>query len=247
MKALIIEDEKMAQAQLIRLLNANFSDIEVVSITDSVRSTLTYLATAPDLDIIFMDVELSDGDCFEIFRQTPVRAKVIMTTAYDTYAIKAFEAGSVDYLLKPIDTAPLTRAVNRCRESSSGIDVQKLLSAIGGEKKRYKERIVVNFGEKIIPVRAEEIAYFYSEDKANYIVLNDGEKYMSDSTMDSLEGELDPEQFFRVSRGCIIGRWAVKSASRYINGRLKIHCKPEPPFDMTVARARVDDFYAWLE
>lgn len=247
MKALIVEDEIMARAQLARLLKANFPDIEIVKSTDSVSATVDYLASSPELDIIFMDVELSDGDCFEIFRRIPVKAKIIMTTAYDSYAIKAFEAGSVDYLMKPIDLAPLERAVKRCRELTSNIDVAKLLSSISESRKQYKERSVIHIGDRIIPIKVEDVAFFFSEEKANYLVLNSGERYLIDTTIDSLENELNPDKFFRVSRGCIIGRWAVRSAARHINGRLKIGCKPEPPFEITVARARVDDFYAWLE
>ena len=118
MKVLIVEDEIMAQKSLTRLLTQNFSDMEVVGYTDSVKSTVNWLRQKENsADIIFMDVELSDGICFEIFRQVDVKAKVIMTTAYDSYALKAFEAGSVDYLLKPIDAAALKRSVARCRKS----------------------------------------------------------------------------------------------------------------------------------
>ena len=134
MKALIVEDERMAQAQLVRLLAACFPDIEVVAATDSVRGTVDFLAADPPVDLIFMDVELSDGECFEIFRQVPVKAQVIMTTAYDSYALKAFEAGSIDYLLKPIGVEALVRAVGRCRErvasKAGGIDVEKLLASL---------------------------------------------------------------------------------------------------------------------
>lgn len=247
MKALIVEDEIMARNQLSRLLKAHFPDIEVVNATDSVSGTLEYLRTRPDLDIIFMDVELSDGDCFEIFRKIGIDATVIMTTAYDSYAIKAFEAGCVDYLLKPIDVGPLSRAIGRCREGKRRLEVRKLLESIDDKpRKQYLERAVFRCGDSIIPVKMDDIAYFFSEDKANYVVLATGEKYLTDFTMDYLEAELDPEMFFRVSRGCVISRKAVKSAVRLTNGRLKVVCEPEPSSDITVSRARVEDFHAWL-
>ena len=257
MKALIVEDERMAQAQLIRLLKARFPDIEVVFATDSVRDTVDYLAAAPPIDLIFMDVELSDGECFEIFRQVPVKAQVIMTTAYDTYAVKAFEAGSIDYLLKPIGEEALDRAVGRCRErigrqaqdgAAPGIDVEKLLAALGGRGQRqYKERFVVYVGEQIIPVQAEGIAAFFSEEKANYLLTTEGERYLVDATLDTLEGEIDPERFFRISRGAIVARSAVQSVSRHFSGRLRLTLQPAPPFEPTVSRARVEDFLKWLE
>ena len=249
MKALIVEDEKMARDNLARTISSMFPDIEVVGAASSVAETLRWLRDPScTADIIFMDVELSDGDCFEIFRQEKVTAKVIMTTAYDSYAVKAFEAGSVDYLLKPIEPAALQRAVERCRQRSGATDVEALLRAIGRpETHSYKERFVVSVGERIIPINVSDIAYFYSKDKYNYLTSNDGSHYIIDSSMDALADELDPKKFFRISRGCIVALGAIRSVTRQFGGRLRIEAEPGPPFEMTVARARVDDFLAWLE
>lgn len=255
MKAYIIEDEQMARAQLMRLLAANFPDIEVVGSADSVTGAVEFLSTSPGIDVIFMDVELSDGDCFEIFRKLSVKTPVIMTTAYDSYAIKAFEAGSVDYLLKPVDLGPLQRAVGRVRErSAQAVDITALLAAIGSPAavpsapapKQYKERSVVRAGDRIIPMTADEIAYFYSEDKANYLMTHEGEKYIIESTIEQLSSELDPAKFCRISRGCIVSRPAVKSVSRHFSGRYLVVATPPAPFEMTVSRARVEDFLSWL-
>lgn len=248
MKALIVEDERMAQMQLVRLLSANFPEIEVVATSDSVRNTIEYLENNPQPDVIFMDVELSDGDCFEIFRHTKVSAKVIMTTAYDAYAIKAFETGTIDYLLKPIDATALKRAVDRCKSRDNGVDVDKLLAAIGGgQQKQYRERSTVRSGDKIIPVAADDIAYFYSEDKANYLTTSEGKTYIIESTLDQLEEDLNPSKFFRISRGCIINRTAIKSASRHVGGRMVITPVMDAPFEMSVSRARTEDFMTWLD
>ena len=139
MKAFIIEDEIMAQKSLIRVLSQNFPDMEVAGTATSVKGAVAWLKENRP-DIIFMDVELSDGICFEIFRQVDVQAKVIMTTAYDSYALKAFEAGSVDYLLKPIEADQLRRAVARCRMSGGKIDVDSIAREIEGasRKRNYK-------------------------------------------------------------------------------------------------------------
>ena len=249
MKALIVEDEKMARDNLARTLSSHFPDIEIVGTAASVAETLGWLRDpSHSADIIFMDVELSDGDCFEIFRQEKVTAKVIMTTAYDNYAVKAFEAGSIDYLLKPIDPAALRRAVERCRERSGGLDVDALMRALGRPAApSFKERFVVSVGERIIPVNVSDIAYFYSKDKYNYLAATDGARYIIDSSMDTLAEELDPKRFFRISRGCIVALGAIRSVTRQFGGRLRIDAEPGPPFEMTVARARVDDFLAWLE
>ena len=250
MKVLIVEDEVMAQKSLIRTLTQNFPDMEIVGTTGSVKSTVNWLDTPGNsADVIFMDVELSDGVCFEIFRQREVKAKVIMTTAYDSYAIKAFEAGSIDYLLKPIDPTALKRAVARCRMSGGGIDVESLLNAIGnnGPKKEYKERYIIRFNDRIIPLQTDNIAYVYSEEKTNWLVTFDDEKYIIDSSLDVIGDELDPEKFFRISRGCIVSLKAIVSIIKQIGSRLKIVAKPEANFEMTVSRSRVDDFLQWLE
>ena len=250
MKVMIVEDEVMAQKSLIRTLTQNFPDMEIVGTTGSVKSTVDWLDTPGNsADVIFMDVELSDGICFEIFRQREVKAKVIMTTAYDSYAIKAFEAGSIDYLLKPIDPTALKRAVARCRMSGGGIDVESLLNAIGnnGPKKEYKERYIIRFNDRIIPLQTDNIAYVYSEEKTNWLVTFDDEKYIIDSSLDVIGDELDPEKFFRISRGCIVSLKAIVSIIKQIGSRLKIVAKPEANFEMTVSRSRVDDFLQWLE
>ena len=250
MKVLIVEDEIMAQKSLIRVLAQHFPDMSVVATTTSVKGTVAYLKDpANSVDIIFMDVELSDGVCFEIFRQVEVKAKVIMTTAYDSYALKAFEAGSVDYLLKPVDSAALKRAVARCRMSGGHIDVDALIKAMGDmtQKKEYKERFIIRFNDRIIPLQTRDIAYIYSEEKNNYLVTYDGHKYIIDSSLDVMSDELDPESFFRISRSCIVSLKSIRSILKQAGGRLRISAEPESSFEMTVSRSRVDDFMAWLE
>lgn len=251
MKILIVEDEQMAQKSLMRVLTQNFPDFDIVGCTDSVKSTVAWLKDPSNsADIIFMDVELADGVCFEIFRQTEVKAKVIMTTAYDSYALKAFEAGSVDYLLKPVETSALKRAVARCRMSGGNIDVETLMKALNRQtapKKEYKERYIIKFNDRIIPLKTSNIAYIYSEEKNNWLVTFDSQKYIIDSSLDIVSEELDPEQFFRISRSCIISMKSITSITKQVGGRLKISPNPPVNFEMTVSRSRVDDFLKWLE
>ena len=250
MKVLIVEDEIMAQKSLTRILMQNFSDMEIVGYTDSIKKTVQWLKENGDsIDVIFMDVELADGVCFEIFRQVDVKASVIMTTAYDSYALKAFEAGSIDYLLKPVEASALKRAVARCRMSGGHLDIESLMKALGGGtvKKEYKERHIIKFNDRIIPVETANIAYLYSEEKNNYLVTYDEQKYIIDSSLDLLAEELNPEQFFRISRSCIVSMKAICSIIKQSGGRLRIVAQPEPSFEMTVSRSRVDDFLRWLE
>ena len=247
MKALIIEDEKMAQANLARLLKNSFPEMEIVAMIDSVRGAVEFLSARPKLDVIFMDVELSDGICFEIFRSVQISAPVIMTTAYDSYAVKAFESGSIDYLLKPVDSDALLRAVGRARERlNASASIDKLLSVLGQDSKKYKEKSVVRCGDRIIPIQSSDIALFFSEDKANYLLTKNGERYLIESTIDTLESELDPSKFYRISRGCIVALSAIKSVSRNSTGRLVVISQPSAPVELTVSRARAEGFISWL-
>jgi DNA-binding LytR/AlgR family response regulator len=250
MKVLIVEDEIMAQKSLTRVLMQNFSDMDIVGYADSIQSTVNWLNDPKNsADVIFMDVELADGVCFEIFRQVDVKAKVIMTTAYDSYAVKAFEAGSIDYLLKPVDSTALKRAVARCR-ASGGVDIESLMKALGGigaPRKEYKERYIIRINDRIVPLETTNIAYIYSEDKNNYLVTFEGKKYIIDSSLDVVAVELNPEQFFRISRSCIIAMKAIGSITKQAGGRLRLTSVPDADFEMTVSRSRVDDFLVWLE
>lgn len=249
MNVLIVEDEIMAQRSLTRQITQNFPDLNIIGSTSSVTETVNWLKN-PDnsADIIFMDVELADGDCFEIFHQIEVRAQVIMTTAYDSYAIKAFEAGSIDYLLKPVDLSSLKRAVSRCRTREEKVNIHELINLIlKPEKKTYKEKFIVKINDRILPTDTKEIAYFYSEDKTNYLVTFDKKKYIIDLSLDEIASELDPKAFFKTSRQCIISKKAINCIIRIAGGRLRIETTPESSFEINVSRSRVDDFLLWIE
>lgn len=240
----------MAQRSLTRLLAQNFPEMDVVGTTSSVKSTVAWLNDpANSVDVIFMDVELADGICFEIFRQTDIKANVIMTTAYDSYALKAFEAGSIDYLLKPVDADALKRAVSRVRASGGNLDIQALMKLMENKtapKKEYKERYIIRINDRIVPLKTSEIAYVYSEEKNNYLVTFDEQRYIIDSSLDVINDDLNPDKFFRISRSCIVSMKAIKSIIKQ-TGRLRIIASPESSFEMTVSRSRVDDFLEWLE
>ena len=247
MKALIVEDEPRAQRVLENLLRTHFPDMDIIGHTASVKETVAWLA-AHKPDVIFMDVELSDGTCFDIFAQTPVQAQVIMTTAYDNYAVKAFEVNTVDYLLKPVEEEELRRAVGRVAErmkaGAPAIDFAKV-----GESFRPREKFLIRLNDRIVPVNVRDIAYFYSEAKNSYIVTRDGKSYVLDDSLDTIESGLDPKAFFRISRGAIIAENVIDSASKLLGGRLRLSLAPGIPSatDLTVSRARADAFLEWLE
>lgn len=246
LKVLIVEDEPMAQANLSRTLQKYYPDLEIVGMTSSVSGTVEWLKEH-SADVIFMDVELSDGDCFSIFRQINVDAKIVMTTAYDSYAVKAFEVNSVDYLLKPIEKEDLDRAVQRCRNSAGVTDMPSLLSTLSGTQNEYRQKFMVRLNDKILPIPVNDISYFLSEDKVTWMFTSDGSKYVMDQSLDILSSQLSPSRFFRISRGCIIASSAVQSIIKLQGGRLKINAVPRSGPEILVSRSRSEDFLQWLE
>ena len=246
MKALIIEDETAAARNLAAILRQTAPDVEIVATLESVEESVEWLRSNPHPDLLFMDIHLADGDSFRIFDAVEVTAPVVFTTAYDQYALEAFRVNSIDYLLKPIDLAALRRAVERCRVRSGGVDPDVLLNVIRSPRE-YKQRYVVRFNDRIVPVQTTDIAYFYSEEKNTYLVTNDNNRYIMDQSLDVLSDELDPGRFFRISRSCIIAMSAIVNIVKYLGNRLKITARPRPEFEMVVSRSRVDDFLKWLE
>ena len=247
MKALIVEDEPRARSHMIKLLAENFPEVEVAGALGSVKDTLRWIETQPAPDVIFMDVELSDGNCFDIFTQIDVPAPVIMTTAYDQYAVQAFKVKAVDYLLKPIDLQELQRAIARVASGEAIKPSSELVRDLIREAR--KEKFLIRLNDRIVPVRTADIAYFYSEDKNSYIVTLGGSSYVLDESLDALAGGLNPSEFFRISRSCIISEQVIDSISKLMGGRLRVTLRPGIPAatDFTVSRARVEDFLNWLE
>ncbi len=247
MKALIIEDELRARKHMITLLEQNFPQVEVVGAVGSVKESVQWLSTNDAPDVIFMDVELSDGRSFEIFTQIELPCPVIMTTAYDQYAVQAFEVNAVDYLLKPIGLTELRRAISRVESGQAAKPAAETVRRMLDQVR--KEKFLIRMNNRIVPVRTSDIAYFYSEAKNSFIVTTSGASYVMDESLDTLAESLDPSAFFRISRSCIISEGVIDSVSRLMGGRLQVTLRRGFPelTDFTVSRARVDDFLAWLE
>ena len=243
MRALIIEDEPRAQKNMISLLESNFPQVEVMGVASSVKSTLQWLEEHKDglPDVVFMDVELADGNCFDIFAKTDLRVPVIMTTAYDSYAVKAFEVNALDYLLKPVEVEDLRRALSRVKAG----EVAPPPVAVSAPK----EKFLIRLNDRIVPVHTRDIAYFYSEAKNSYIVTRENRKYVLDDSLDAIEQSIPRDGFFRISRSCIIAESVIESVSKLLGGRLRISLVHglDNNTDLTVSRARVDSFMSWLE
>lgn len=253
-KVLIVEDEIPAQLTLRRLIERCCPDSHIVEMLTSVKSTIKWLEENPEgADVIFMDVELSDGVCFDIFDKIDITANVIITTAYDNYAINAFKRDTRDYLLKPIDEKELSRAWERCRErieAKNTHNIEALLDMVRQKSlndKTFKKRFIVKAGDKIVIIPVEEIAYCYSEDKSTYAVNRNGTHRLLDYSLDTVQEMLDPTLFFRISRSCIVSISAIDSISKHLGTRLKLQLNPRSEEDVIVSRSRTSDFLEWLD
>ena len=251
MRILVIEDEKPSARRLQRMLAE--LNMETTALLHSVAESIDWFQNNEHPDLIFLDIQLSDGLSFEIFEAIEIKSAVIFTTAYDEYALQAFKLNSIDYLLKPIDSDDLKKAVDQFKdrqEEKSSIsldfdDIKKLL--VNPIEREYKKRFSIKVGQHLKLVNIDEIECVYSENKGTYLHTSEGRNYLIDGTMDSLEQELDPRQFFRISRKFFVNINAIKDMVSYTNSRLQIKLKNFDDLEVIVARERVKDFKNWLE
>lgn len=250
MNVLIIEDEKPAARLLQRKLQK--LGLEANTMLHSVEESIEWFTNNPHPELIFLDIQLSDGLSFEIFESIPISSAVIFTTAYDEYALRAFKLNSIDYLLKPIDEDDLETAVNKYRGQQNKVqnlsldfDQIKRMLANPAEKS-YKKRFTVKMGQHLKMISIEDTECFYSENKGTYIHTVDGRDYLLENTLEQLENDLDPAKFFRVSRKFIVSIAAIKDIVVYTNSRLKIILPTYKEDEVIVSRERVNDFRTWL-
>ncbi len=243
-KVVIIEDEKPAARRLQRLLAKE--GIQAGILLHSVAEAAAWFKQNPVPDLIFADIRLSDGLSFEIFERVPVQSAIIFTTAYDQYAIRAFKLNSIDYLLKPVKQDDLRFALDKFHHTiNKNVDIQKLINKLkSGEN--YKKRFGVQYGVHLQSIPAEEIAYFYSQNKTTWLVTHTGEEFIYDQPLEALEKQLCPDDFFRINRQFILSPKAIKDIVQYTNSRLKIFLQPGIQTEVIVARERVKDFKRWL-
>lgn len=250
MKVLIIEDEKPAARRLSRMLAE--LDVAVSQMLHSVEESLEWFQQNEHPDLIFLDIQLSDGLSFEIFEAIDIKSAVIFTTAYDEYALQAFKLNSIDYLLKPIDDEELEAAVKKYKEripkkEKLSVDfdqIKKLL--VNPIERTYKKRFTVKIGQHLKMIPVEEIECFYSENKGTYAATIDGRSYLLETTLEDLQNELQPEVFFRVSRKFFININAIKDIVSYTNSRLQLKLHHFNDFEIIVSRERVKEFKDWL-
>jgi len=248
MTTIIIEDEKPAARMLQRKLEK--LNIPVQVMLHSVREAVEWFQQNPHPELIFLDIQLSDGLSFEIFEKVTIQSPIIFTTAYDEYALRAFKLNSIDYLLKPIDEDDLEVAVDKYKKliaPKPAIDMQMIRQLFtSSQAPEYKKRFSVKVGDhiKIIPI--EDVELFYSEFKGTFLHTFEGRTFLLDTTLEALEKELEPTQFFRVSRKYIITHTALKDIVVYSNSRLKLTLKSYNKEEVIVSRERVGEFKEWL-
>ena len=248
MKILIIEDEKPASLKLVRLLKEISPDIETVAVLKSVEQSINWFLENPKPDLIFMDIQLEDGICFEIFENSKIQTPIIFTTAYDEYTLKAFKVNSVDYLLKPVDSEELKNALNKFNVHYNHPDYTRFESIIEQLKPNKKERFLVKIGVHYKPILTSKISCFYVKERCNFIQTDTGKNYPVDFSLDKIEQLIDLRMFFRVSRNFIVNLHAIDDIIAYSSNRLKIILKNGTEKDeIIVSRERVADFKKWME
>lgn len=248
MKVVILEDEKRAANYLERLIQKVAPEMMVVAKFESVRDSVPFLTTHSDIELIFSDVQLADGLSFEIFGQVQVKCPIIFTTAYDHYAIEAFKTNGIDYLLKPVEEERLRQAIEKVKQFSPSLALEKLLSFTNvGAAKTYKSRFMVKVGDKIKSIPIEEILAFYSLEKATYLHTTSHRDYCIDYSVDQLESLLDPGACFRISRKYIVSIHACDNILAWTNSRLRLKIEGIADDDIIVARERVQEFKEWLD
>jgi two-component system response regulator LytT len=257
MKILIVEDEDLAVKKLKKTLMSVDDSATIVGEADSIKSTVSWLQNNPSPDLILMDIELADGQSFEVFNHVQVKSPVIFITSYDEYALKAFKVNSVDYLLKPVQKEDLEAALDKYRQmkkmygsdtDSSTISLDVLVKELQQklQTKDYRKRFLVKHGQKLVSVEVDEIAYFFSDGRLNFFKTFDNRKFVVDYTMDELNDMLDPDKYFRISRSFFISVNSVAQIHDYFGNRILLHLKPETDKEAIVSREKVTDFKTWL-
>lgn len=250
MKALIIEDEVLAAQSLQKLITEVAPDTEIIGVMQSIEESVTWFDENPMPDLAFMDIHLADGSSFAIFERTQITCPVIFTTAYDEYALKAFEVSSIDYLLKPINRNDLTRAMHKFNalvgEKQNNNDAIETLLHHIGLKKNYKSCFLVPERDKLIPLPTANIAYIYIEDKLVKTIALDGHTYYMSQTLDDIMAQLNPDDFFRANRQFIVSRKAIKDMTIWFGNKLSLNLLVEVPEEIIISKAKVAEFKTWF-
>lgn len=249
MKVLIVEDETAASENLIAMLHEIDGGIEVLKVLESVGQTVRWLSSNPAPDLIFMDIHLSDGSAFTLFQQIEVTVPIVFTTAYDQYALDAFAVNSIDYLLKPIKSSELARALDKFRRWTHGDVMDYLLRMMKMNPSRpadYTTSILIPVRDKLVPISMDQVACIYSSDRRTQIYLKSGEVMQYNRSLDSIAGSLDPARFFRANKQYIVARDCIQEIVVWFDSRLLVKMPIELPEPLFVSKNKAADFKNWM-
>lgn len=252
MKLLVVEDEQLLARQLIKLVKELKPGATIEGQTNSIESTVEWLSQNEKPDLILMDIELADGQCFNIFQQAEIKTPVIFTTAYDEFALKAFTVNSIDYLLKPIKKEDLQRALNKYDLLSSekrGVALESFKSFV--EKMvvntpQFRERFLVKQGQKMLSIPIEDIAFFSAKNTLNFIYTKSKQKFVIDYTLDEIEDMVQPNIFFRANRQYILSHEIISEIHPWFNGKLKIEISLPSEEEIVISREKASSFKEWM-
>lgn len=248
MKILIIEDETRAANRLQKLVSEIDSTLEIVQITDSISESVAFL-NDNQVDLILSDIQLADGLSFDIFSQVEINCPIIFTTAYDQYAISAFETKGIDYILKPIEKGRLEKSLQKFKDlnSKQDIDINALKALIQNQEKAYKKRFMIKVGEKIKSITIDEVNAFYSLQKGTYLLTNSGRNYVLDYSLEEVIQLIDPSIFFKINRKIIANINSIEEIISHSNSRLKLIIPHLDLDEVIVAREKVNEFKKWID
>lgn len=247
MKILIIEDEAPAYRRLMKLVQECDPTAEIVGVIQSVKEGLDWFLQNPAPDLILSDIQLSDDLSFRIFSELKIATPIIFTTAYDEYAINAFKFYSIDYLLKPINQTDLQASLEKYKslhQKKQPTDFEEIIKSFIG--KEYRTRFLVYIADSLIPIQISDIAYFYSEDGATFLVTHAGKQHIINDSLDQLEAELDPKTFSRANRQFIVSAQSVLKIHNYGNQKLKLSIKPDIDKEVIISKLRATAFKGWM-
>jgi two-component system, LytTR family, response regulator LytT len=250
MKLLIIEDEEQAYKRMQKIVKEVLPAAEILGVVMSIKSAVEWFRLHAMPDLIFMDINLADGLSFEIFKEVTITAPIIFTTAHEEHAIEAFKVNSIAYLLKPVDKESVKQALDKLNQlqtsKTAGIDYTVLLKSLQQPAGNYRERFVVKLGDNLRSIAISDVAYFFTENKTNFLCTLDGKKYPIDFNLDELENIIDPKKYFRINRQFIIGMTAIDEMKSYTRSRVIIKVKPPTHLDTIVSVERAGSFRTWL-
>jgi two-component system response regulator LytT len=250
MKIIIIEDEAPALNRIKKMVLELQPNATVLATADSIESAVIAIKDNPETELLLMDIELADGQSFEIFNQIEVKCPVVFTTAYDEFALKAFKVNSIDYLLKPVEKDDLRKALTKFKTIQNNnfnlSNLKHLLNQVSIPKTTIKERFLVKLGERLISVHIDDIAYFNAKDKLTFLVTKNGNKYVVDYTLDELELLIDNKLFYHVNRQFITSISSIVNIHTYFNGKLKLQLSPPIEEEVIVSREKASDLKTWL-